>query len=316
MKRANRWFLYGPYLVAALLLLGWFLLWRAGGEAMRRGLAEFAAEQADAGVSVDYAAFTTRGFPFFLRGVVDELSIAKGDDRFAAKRLYVDALPYAPNRLIVSPKGALRVASKGQDWAISADAMRGSAERDKKRGWLVKVESGPLSATNGVLQLSIGKILINLAPSADKNDALDASARIMAVDVLSPAGKRYLFEQLDAAALIGAVSAADGRRPIDIRGAELAFDGAIIAATGTVFLDAAGAPSGRLEAEIDGTAGLSRLIARSPLLKPEETAIAVAGLSTLSPSSGKTISAPIDIESGEISIGGVKIARLERLVQP
>lgn len=307
----NRWFLYGPFIAAGVILVIWFMIWRAGAALMRSSLDEFAAAQAGNRVVVNYDSLTTRGFPFFLRGVVANLSVDDGDDRWRVERLYIDALPYAPDRLIFSPaeEEPVHLRRGAAEWTINAAGARVSIERDKERRWRLKAESGPLSATDGSGVVSIGGMLFNLAPDATERAAFDASLRAVDLGFSAPDG-RYSVERIDAAFTLGAP--VQGRRPVIVHGLAAVMDGTEIAAEGMVSAGGGAPAAGRLNAEIRKPEGLAALIARSPHLRPDEARAAVAGLGMLSAASGGVIRAPIDVANGAVSVAGVKIAAFDQ----
>ncbi len=304
MTRANRWFLYGPFALAGVVLLGWFMMWRSGADAMRRGLAEFSSQAALQGAVIAHQPLKARGFPFFLRGAVADFTATTKDRHYACGRLYLDALPYAPDRLVLSCGGEQLVASRDRTWRLDAEDARASVARDKERGWMIRVETGALSATSGSERILVGAATVNIAPSAVDPATLQASLRILAVEAIG----LFAVERLDAAASLGPADSA-GERRLDIRGAELVVNGATLKAQGILMFAPGAAARGRLDAELQKPVGLARALASVRLLNADEAKAAEAGLAMLAVASGGIIRAPIEWDKGEVRLAGVRIAR-------
>lgn len=311
---ANRWFLYGPFIGAALVLGCWFLLWRAGAAGMRTSLDEFAAARGSEGVAVAYEPLKSRGFPFFLRGVAENFSISRGDERYECARLYIDALPYAPDRIVFSCGGEQLLIAANGAWTLDAKDARASVERDKDRGWIAKIESGKASAFNNDVEASLDHAIINVAPGEPDGGRVDASVRIVSFGVTRPASG-YAFDRIDAAATVSGGGAAGGRT-IEVHGFEAVISETVVNAKGEILLAADGSARGRLDARIEKPAGLAQTLADAGLLDKEDAKTAEAGLAMLSVASGGAISAPIELESGEARFAGLKLADLNRKNQP
>ena len=311
MTRANRWFLYGPFALAALVLLGWFMMWRSGADAMRRGLAEFSSQAALQGAVIAHQPLKARGFPFYLRGVVADFSATTRDRHYACSRLNLDALAYAPDRLVLSCGGEQLIASREKTWRLDAADARASIARDKQRGWMIRAETGAAAATSGEERISVGAATINVAPSAADPATLQASLRLLAVEAVG----LYAVERFDAAASLQPADSAGGRR-LDIHGAELVVNGATLKAQGSLAFAPGAAARGRLDAELQKPVGLARALVGARLLVADEAKAAEAGLALLAVASGWIIRAPIEWEEGEVRLAGVRIARAPKPRQP
>ena len=311
---ANRWFLYGPFIGAGVILGCWFLLWRAGAATMRNSLDEFAATQAGEGIAVAHEPLETRGFPFFLRGVTENFSIGSGAERYECARLYIDALPYAPGRIIFSCGAEQRLIAANGVWILDAKDARASIERDKDRGWIAKIESGRASAFNNDVEVSADHAIINIAPGEPDDDRIDASIRIVSFGVTRPASG-YAFDRIDAAATVSGGGAA-GDRTIEIHGFKAVISETVVNAKGEIFLPAEGDARGRLDAHIEKPAGLVRTLADAGLLDEKDAKTAEAGLAMLAVASGGAISAPIELDGGEVRLAGLKLADVKRKNQP
>lgn len=313
MRRTNRWFLYGPFLLAGGVLIAWFMIWRAGADAMRGAIAEFAEAAASEGASVTHAPLRARGFPFFLRGVVDDFSIAEGDRSFACARLYIDALPYQPDRVIFSCGAEALIGADGESWRLEAPDARASLERDAARGWLARLETGAVTARDGARAASIRSLVVNVGPVAKGDDRLDVALR--ALDIAPPDRDVLVAERIDAAARLYPPDAA-ARRRIEIIGLEAIVNEARLAAHGDVFLDGDGV-NGRLDASVEKPVGLVRAMrAFGVLAGDDEARAAEAGLAMFAIAAGGEIVAPIEFDEDGVSIGGVSLGRRARAGQP
>lgn len=311
---ANRWFLYGPFIGAGVILGCWFLLWRSGAAAMRTSLDEFTAARAGEGIAVAYEAVETRGFPFFLRGAVEKFSISRGDERYECARLYIDALPYALDRIIFSCGSEQRLVTSDGAWTLNAKDARASFERDKDRGWIAKIESGKVIAFNNDIEASFEHAIINVAPGEPHDGRIDASVRIVSFGVTRPASG-YAFDRIDAAATVSG-GGASGGRTVEIHGFEAVISETVVNAKGEILLPADGSARGRLDARIDKPAGLARTLADAGFLDEKDGKTAESGLAMLAVASGGAISAPIELEGGEVRFAGLKLADMNRKIQP
>ena len=120
----RRW-LYIPWAIAAIVFLGYFMLWRAGASEMKKAVGAWVEDQREAGYNVSYGTLIADGFPFFLRLHIEDAHIAAhGLWDWQTERLTIDALPYDLNRLIFSTRSQQRisVANYG-DWRASLSPM-------------------------------------------------------------------------------------------------------------------------------------------------------------------------------------------------
>lgn len=312
--RVNRWFLYGPFIIAGFLVLGWFASWRAGAALMRENLDGFATAGAAEGYAIAFAPMRVRGFPFFLRGVASDFLITRGDQQYDCSLLYLDAIPYALDRIIFSCGGAQSYAAQGREWTIDAKDAKMSLERDKRRGWIMKMQSGGAAIVSEGQSISIDAAVLNLAPTARGNENIDASLRVTGVRAQAKAGD-YAIERFDAAITISTVDSS-GRLKIAVHGVEALLGETKLAAKGFLEIPADGEASGRLNARIEKPAGLAQALAAAGLIEKKDAQIADAGLAMLSIAAGGVVTAPIDYANNEVRIAGIKLAQIKKRAQP
>lgn len=309
---ANRWFLYGPFVVAGVIIAAWYMLWRTGAALMRDSLEEFAATQEAEGTRVSYESLSAGGFPFFLRGAVENFQIAKGADSYQCARLFIDALPYAPDRIVFSCGAGQRLTGSGSVWTIDARDARASIERDSKRGWLTKIETGKASAFNDDIEASVGGAIVNLSPAEPGGARIDASLRIVDLGVTRPASG-YAIDRIDAAAT---VSRDDEGEIVRIHGLEAVIGETMVNAEGEIVFPFGESAHGRLDARVEKPAGLAQTLSDAGLLEKKDARTAQAALAMLAVASGGAVAAPIVVENDEVRLAGLKIARLKPTDQP
>lgn len=309
MSLANRWFLYGPFLAAAAILLAWFGVWSAGAGAMREALAEFAAREAEAGGAVSYSPLRARGFPFFLRGEIGKVSIARGRYGFEADAVYLHASPFAPGRLVFSASPTFRLATPEGLWQVKADAARASIEADGG-GWIFKAEAALLDAVNEADAIRLGRSVINIAPDAQDGASHAVSVRVLDARIATPRGATEIA-RLDAA-----LSVSPKQRAAAVHGFDAEIGAARARLSGALTVDPQGFLAGRLDAAIDHPESLADVLRMAGAVDDDDRLALEAGLAMLASAGGGAIAAPIDFSNGEIKLAGVKVARAPRLSQP
>lgn len=307
MSARQDWRLWAPFLVAGILLIIWHFVWRAGADAMRDGLDDFAADVASEGGEVAYAPMRARGFPFFLRGEADAFSIARGKYRLDAKTVYLHASPFDLRRIVFSTDPSLQLQTPSGLWSIRAEGARASIEA-KDGGWLFKAEAASLDGVYGETAVRTGRGVINVAP--DAAGAYKISFRVLGADLTNPRG-RTAIARLDAA-----LTAQTKPLRVQLHGLDSEIGAARVGLSGSLAADAAGFLSGRLDTAIENPAALTDMLRVTGALKPDDARTVEAGLALLSAAGGGRIGAPLVFENGETKLSGIKIAKAPRLGQP
>ncbi len=324
--RASRRWLYIPFAIAGVILVGYYALWRAGAHELKKAVAVWVEDQRALGLEVFHGDIQTDGFPFFLRAHVATPTISSPNAwRWQGETLAIDTLPYELNRLIFSPGGEQLVSADGLgEWRGSADDLRLSIANDKERGWVLAMTVGQATGvrTDDGASYSLGALVLDLAPAP--NDPTTLTVNLAASDMtLDIAGETYSAARLQTALalskthmLSGSAPAqswrnADGELKIGHFFAEI--EAAAITAAGDIRLDQDLYPEGALKAEIEKPAGLAMLLQKTGALTSKEAEAAAAGLSLMAITSGGKISAPIKLENGAAQIAGIKIADLSKV---
>ncbi len=312
-SKLSRLFLWAPFVLAALLLVAYYIVWREGAQTMRRAVDAWAEDQRTAGLTVSYDKVSASGFPFFLRGAAANAVI--GDARrwrWSAERLNIDTLPYALDRLVFSATNPqiLDLGAHGV-WSLRSDNGRASIESDDSRDWLVNVESGPgsIERADSLASLSAEKFLLSVAPDANDRRRIQAS---LIVDKFSTALSGGVIDAPRIEAFVEISQTAAGSA-LDFRRIIVDAEGAQILLTGNIRVDEAGYPEGALEADIANPSGLALLLQKLGALSPQEAERASAALTLAAIAGGGRISGPVALKNGEARIAGVKIADLPRI---
>jgi len=305
MKHAKQWLLWGPFAVAGVVLSIWYGVWRAGADAMESALVDVAADAADHGVVVVRAPLRARGFPFFLRGEVDDISIERGKDRFEADRLYLHALPWAPQRIVFSTAPSLRLSTPDGVWAIRAADMRASIEA-KGESWIFKVEAASFDAAKAGAAATTGRVVINVTPHSAAG--ADIAVRILDAYIRNDRGDASIA-RLDAA-----LTAQTDLRGIVLHGFDSEIGAARLGAAGALRIDDEGFLAGQLGVRVENPVALAHALRVIGAIKAEESQSLETGLALLT-AHGR-IEAPLVFADGRTMLAGVRIARAPRPGQP
>lgn len=300
--------------LALVVLAAWFFVWRAGAETMRRSIDAWAEDQRAAGFSVVYNDVRTTGFPFFLRGALENAAISDGRNwRWSAATLNIDTLPYALDRLTFSAANpqTLDLGAHGL-WSLATERGRVSIESDKARDWTFTAESGPgvLSRADGGAALSAEKFLLSIAPAATDLRRIEASL-IVDKFALVRAGETIDAPHIEA--FVETEERAARGREISLKHVSIEAEGARLLLQGKLGVDANGFPEGVLQAEITDPAGLAALLGKTGALSPGEADQAAAALTLAAIAGGGKLKGPIELKNGAARIAGVKIADLPKL---
>lgn len=322
-RRPIPWRLYGPLLAGAVVFAIYSVVWMQGAAQMRRSIDDWAAEQRAAGVNVRFDSIATGGFPFFLRGAVNNVAIGDGGAwSWRAPRLHVDALPLAPDRLVFSAGDGhdLDIAGAGR-WHVDAPDGRASIAGDKRRLWIVDVESGAgrIENANGAW-VSAERFLLTVAPAEGDHDTIEASLAIVnllarngASDVSAPKVEAMIAVRNSAALERGAEAWRAAGGDVELRRIYIEAGGGKLALAGVVAIDDAGRPRGVLNAETVNPGALARVLGGVGVVDAQDVEALAATLSLAAIASGGKLKAPLVLENGYARIAGVKLFKLPQV---
>lgn len=317
----SRWWLYGPLIAGAVIFALYAALWLEGAQQMRRSIAMWADDQRAAGLEVRYDAVKTEGFPFFLRGAVNDVSIGDGGAwRWRAPKLFIDALPLAPDRLIFSARDehAVDIAGAGR-WRIDAPDGRASIQNDNKRLWIVDIESGAsrLARADGDEEFDADHFLMTIAPAEENHQTIEAS---LAISNLSAQMSASAFHAPSVGAMIAVRNSTaletsprawrDAGGALELRRVVINAEDAKLTLSGDLTLDSQGRPAGSLQVEAVNPGNLARALGEAGVINAKEAETIAATLTLASLAGGGVLRAPLVLKDGAASIAGVRIAAL------
>ena len=320
-RKMRRW-LIGVWIAAAVIMAGYYALWRYAAGVMETSVADWVEDQRAAGLVVDHGPIARDGFPFFLRVNIDAPQIESPDAfTWTAERLSIDALPYDLNRLIFSPSGKQRFAANALgDWAYSAESIRTSIANDKNRGWVfsMNVDNAIASGADGE-ESRIETLIYDLAPAAGTPTTL--TLNLIAAGYAHRDGQREVrIDRLETSLAVSQTDFLTSPDPathwrnadgaLTVHGLNAVVDEAQLSISGSISLDAENRPEGALTTIITKPAGLAGALAASGALSREDADAAIAGLTLAAMAQGGRVEAPIELHAGAATIAGVKVADL------
>lgn len=343
---ASRWFLILPFVLAGIILAVWYGVWRGGGTIMRAEVARIAEDHRALGATVSHAPLTLEGFPFFLRGRLDDVRYdngAPGADNvlFEADTVFIDALPYAIDRLIFSVAGRQRISAGAMAFTIDSTDARANVASDPARGWVLRADAGALAVTAtardtappAIDRLTTGPVIINVTPAPDHPTVLEISltvdtpavsmAQLRAnpdsASIPQTASGALAARQIE---LFAAISASDqfsapeswraAGGTVDLRTLSLDAGTIRLDLAGRILIDRAGYPAGTLEARIDQPQNLAAILEAIGMIDEDEARALGGGLALAAIPGGGTVRAPIILQDGEAEILGQRVAPLPR----
>jgi hypothetical protein len=127
-KRAKRFWLFAPYVLLLVLILGWSAYWWAASARLRHGLETCAEQAKKQGYVVQWSSLQVNGYPFRLRVVLIGPKLADSAGwGLSATRLEAMALAYSPDRwVLAAPQGLIFSRPGKGDVAVSGKMIRAS----------------------------------------------------------------------------------------------------------------------------------------------------------------------------------------------
>lgn len=323
-RPARRLWLYLPFIIAGVVLLAYYFLWRAGADEMKKGVEAWVADQRAAGLDVSHSGVEPDGFPFFLRVHIDDPDIAQpGAWRWRTKRLTLDALPYDLNRLIFSTRSEQQIWTEryGQ-WTVTAEDFRTSIANDDARSWIFAATVGNARATgsNGGETLALESLVFDLAPDAAEPAklTLNLAAAGLSTENGEAALELYNLQTILSVSQTHAFSANDPASAWRHAGGEIIITGLLaqigdarLSVSGALRLDENNRPEGRLDTEIIAPAAFAHALGATGVLTAGEAQSAAAALTLTAIAGGGKITTPIVLENGAAHIAGAKLFDLD-----
>jgi hypothetical protein len=346
-KRANRWLLYGPLALAALLFIGYSVFWHIGAGVMRDEVNNWIEGERERGMTVTHDQIKVSGYPFFLRTVIDKPVYGNPQDDWTwqGEKLLVDVSPFNPTRLILSPFGKQNIEFMSGSgpvlWDVEAERMNASLAEDQYAIEIHELQASTAEATRAAPLSSIGgkKLLLNIYiadnPEADIPGDLGSlgldiqGLALTTADADTPVSIDYLGAALSATGLNALENKRAGESDIDawrrgngvldIEAFQLILSNGDlpaptqISANGRLTVDREDYPAGKIDATIKDHQALLSILQERGAISPSDAENADKMLSGMASSMGGQISAPITMEDGKAKIGFIEIADLEKL---
>lgn len=320
--RLLRYGVIGAWIVAAVILIAYYALWRYAAAEMETAVSEWVDDQRRAGFIVEHGSLERDGFPFFLKVRIDAPIIEQpGAFAWRAESLSLHALPYDLNRLIFSPAGAQFFTTTGFGaWTYSARDIRASIANDKKRGWVfsMNIEDAVASDASGA-EARLASLVYDLAPAVDDLTTLTLNL-IGSGYAFQDDRRKVAIENIETSLAVSRVDYLSGQEAaarwrdvggsVELHGLNAAINGAALSVHGSIKLDDALRPEGTLTTSLEKPMGLADALAASGALTREEADAAVAGLTLAAMAQGGSLKTPIELHAGVATIAGVKVADL------
>jgi hypothetical protein len=313
-KGPRRWPLLAAVAAAAIALAAYGALWLEGAKTMRRSIEAFAASESAAGRQVSFARLSVGGFPFLLRARIDDaLIVGGGSWRWRGETLFVEAAPWAPDRLAFSAASqALDLGELGL-WRIEARRGRATIARNRERGWVLRIASGPARIAREGAAGGFGARRLEATVTPDDRDPQRVLAKLEIADLVAQGATRPVSADVIELAFEIADPPLAPSREIRLRRLYAESEGGAALLSGVFRLDDAGYPEGVLNADIAKPGAFAALLGELGAIGDHEAEVGAATLDLAAIAGGGRITAPVLLDDGVASIAGVAIAKLPRL---
>lgn len=344
--KANRWLLYGPLAIGAVLTVGYYALWNYGADIMRTEVTRFVAEQRTAGLTVEHETLIVSGFPFLLRA---ELPAPRFSDPAAgwswqAQSLFIDTLPFNPTKLIISPTGNQTITipadGQSQSWALEAQTIRASLSQTKMGLELRDLTATALTPATGfpISKITIGLFRVNTlledsAITSTKNDTGSLGLEAQKITLSQQDGTNVTITYLDSSLTLTALNALQnpmaGESKIDswrrsdglltIEDLRLIIDDSNplpptqLRVSGTFFVDPSDYPAGKVSLNLKDPKTALAILENAGVLAEQERQGAQNLLNSMSSATGGETKAAFTLRGGNLSLGPIKLADLPQV---
>jgi len=286
-----------------LAFLVYTLAWLQGAKVMKAEIAAFAAEEITAGRSLTYIDVSVAGYPFTLRGTVKDVAWTSSRwGSFTTENLVIVAVPFQPNKIVLSPRGQQTAELGEETYAVTADDLRFSLQRD-----FAAIETHGLALTGDERVIRVADGIINRrALSNGETFALS----IQGLDLGDEAGT--MFHSIDASA--GREAGVTTLPFVALTvGRDVAEAPTLLLAEGDVKLEAGQHPHGELTLTMAHEAALLDLLTETGLIDKAVAENSSSFFSLLKGEGKEELSVPLTLKDGRIKAGFIPLGRLPRL---
>ncbi|WP_370338118.1 DUF2125 domain-containing protein [Parvularcula marina] len=308
-RRANRLFLILPLVIGGLLIAGYTALWFYGAGFMRDEVDKFIENEREAGHTVTYDGIKVRGYPMALRARIDNFNWAqRGNFDWSGEILHIIAVPHDLETLILAPRGPQAIILGEEYLSLTPNNLRVGIAEDKYSAEgddvLVEIPEGP--------SLDLGSLKANWV--SDEPDKWYLGASFRNVTYTDETDRQALLPGVD---LLISHEPGQGDK-VTIEASQIAFDDGrdgpptLIKLDGTLGIDEAGYPAGRLDVTYRDEQKLLSLIRTFEIAEPNQ--LLQAELVLKAYRSGKPeATVPFEMTGGALYISGIARAKIGEL---
>lgn len=317
-------------IVIVVAALAWSGIWFWGARTLESEIAAALDELERAGWDIRFDSLDVRGFPNRFDTVIDALeTVSPGGIAYAAPRVQVMALSYAPNRAILALPPVQRVAGAFGTVEIESETARASlAVRPNTDLSLAQAQAvlEEVTVTSEAGAIVLGALRAAIASDPEAPDtpriglALD-TALLPQTPGLPEGARRIESAQLDARLGLSApldrfsAEAPPTLRSIDIAEAEVDWGGVRLSATGTLAVERDGTIAGELDVTARNWQQLLDYAVAAGLVEAEAAPSIRQTLTLLSLAGGDEdrLEAPVSFRGGRTFLGPLPVGLAPRL---
>ena len=344
--KANRWLLYGPLAIGAVLFAGYYFAWNYGAGIMRTEVDRFIGEQRSAGMIAEHGEVEIEGFPFLLRADIPQPVYADpaAGWRWEAGALSVDTLPLNPTRLILSPAGTQYVttqqAGRTTKWLIEAEMTKASLSETETGLELRGLTATPVEGQSALplTSLKIGLLRNNtrLTDNADTGIANDIGSlgfEAQKVAVTLPDNQQltitYFDTSLTGTALEALQSPSTGETSLEswrreggtlmiedmrlIVDDETALPPTQLRASGTLFIDPQDYLAGQLSLAVKDHKALMSVLSDAGLLPEQIRENLLPMLDNMAEAVNGEMKVNLSLRNGGLYFGPVRVGNMQKI---
>lgn len=325
-----------PVVILAVAYAGY---WLVLAHLVERGIDDWIGQQRAIGGEVETAALAVGGFPLVVRTDVQNFALRHPDGvALRGARLVAEARPWAPNvvdirldggALLTLPVlvGQVPVMMTARDGAGALRFTLGGALGNARLGLNeIAVEGTPSGRVTAASAELTGE---QPGPDPDATLRLTGEAHDLTVERIPlPQLGSVIHTAALTLSLTGPVPRAphvadltawrDAGGTLRIERLTLVWGALSVEASGTLVLDQALQPRGRLDAQVRGHAEVIQALVAAGALRPTEASLATLALNMMAgppgPDGVATLRAPLVIENGVVSLAGFPLGPMPRIV--
>lgn len=298
--RPSRAPLYIAFGVFGLAFAIYTAVWFYGASRLKKEIENFAAQEQSQGRSLTYTQISTDGYPFSLRGTMDDVVWHSEQwGQFSAGEILIVAVPYQPDRIVLAPRGQQKARIHEKNYDVTTDDLRFSLQRDFAA---IEVHGLMLTSTDQIITLKDGII--------NRRRIEDGTSFALSLQNLSLGDKAgTVFHTIDSAAgqigdttSIPFLSLSIGRATVE--------KPTLLLAEGELNLTAGLRPNGKIKLTMADEAALFELLVDGGFLDESVAKGAAFVVNTMKETGSDELSVPLSVKDGRVRAGFVPLGRL------